>query len=687
MLKTVKTRVQNKHDIPANWEKATNFIPLAGELIIYDDHYFDDNNNKVVVADTIQYKIGDGVTTVNNLPFVDPTVALNLSHGSAKGSIQQVVDSNELASGFDFTDKNPKALELFNTLSDDDKRKQVVLENIGNISENLSVGEYSQSFGGSSAAFGKRAMASGQTTLAVGMYSHTEGDNSITLGDAAHAEGYKSTAFGNAAHSEGNDTVAEGNSSHAEGYGTRAKGENSHAEGALSQSTGDLSHAEGHESKAEGYAAHSEGYMTEATGGNAHSEGNTTHATATAAHAEGVGSTASNDGAHAEGHGTVASGYGAHAEGYQTEATNSFAHAEGHTTKATGLMAHAEGQGTNAIGDWSHAAGLETYAQKQCTFAAGKGTTANNDYQFVVGTYNDHSTDDALFTVGNGWKEGSSYHFSNAFEVYKDGRAKVSSAPQAVEDVVRLKELNEVVEDKIKITGTVTKAIGGIAKDKSYSNADIADVLSDLLFPYVAPTFSSITLTAAAGTFEYGTTKTVTKVTPNFTKGSKAITSIKVGTTSGGSDLYSGTTATSGTAITLTNSKTFDGTTGGTIYCTISDGTTPVTKSASIGYANYNYYAVTSSTTKPTSATATGVKNNAQSAEATITTADNTYIWFLMPNQSKTTIQQFAMNQWNNMKTTYEGSVSFTTSTGRTATYHAYRTDALGVATEKYRIN
>ncbi len=243
------------------------------------------------------------------------------------------------------------------------------------------------------------------------------------------------------------------------------------------------------------------------------------------------------------------------------------------------------------------------------------------------------------------------------------------------------------VDSKVTISGTVTKAIGGIAKDKSYSNAAIVDVLSDLLFPYVAPSLSSITLSEAAGTFEYGTSKTVSKVTPNFTKGSKAITSIKIGTTSGGSDLYSGTSATSGTAITLTNSKTYNGTTGGTIYCTISDGQQSSSKSASIGYTNYNYYAVTSSTTKPTSASTTGVKNNAQSAEATITTTDNTYIWFLMPNQNKTTIQQFAMNQWNNMKTTYEGSVSFTTSTGRTATYHAYRTDALGVATEKYRIN
>lgn len=80
MVTTLKTRFQNKHDIPANWEKAVNFVPLAGELVIYDDHYFDDNGQKIVVADAIRYKIGDGSmqadgtvkgTKINDLPFVD----------------------------------------------------------------------------------------------------------------------------------------------------------------------------------------------------------------------------------------------------------------------------------------------------------------------------------------------------------------------------------------------------------------------------------------------------------------------------------------------------------------------------------------------------------------------------------------------------------------------------------------
>ena len=33
---TFNTRIQHKHDVEANWLKATTFTPKAGELIIYD---------------------------------------------------------------------------------------------------------------------------------------------------------------------------------------------------------------------------------------------------------------------------------------------------------------------------------------------------------------------------------------------------------------------------------------------------------------------------------------------------------------------------------------------------------------------------------------------------------------------------------------------------------------------------
>lgn len=53
--KTFQGRVVQKHDTKANWEKATNFIPLKGEIILYDD--------------LNEIKIGDGTTKINDLDF------------------------------------------------------------------------------------------------------------------------------------------------------------------------------------------------------------------------------------------------------------------------------------------------------------------------------------------------------------------------------------------------------------------------------------------------------------------------------------------------------------------------------------------------------------------------------------------------------------------------------------------
>lgn len=64
--KTFNTRIVHKHDTAENWAKATNFIPKAGELIIYDA---DETNEYARV------KIGDGEKTVGDLPFIDESKA------------------------------------------------------------------------------------------------------------------------------------------------------------------------------------------------------------------------------------------------------------------------------------------------------------------------------------------------------------------------------------------------------------------------------------------------------------------------------------------------------------------------------------------------------------------------------------------------------------------------------------
>ena len=65
---TIKTRIQLKSDTEANWNKAgpkdgsNGFVPLSGELIVYTadaTHPF------------CRLKVGDGVTNVVDLPFID----------------------------------------------------------------------------------------------------------------------------------------------------------------------------------------------------------------------------------------------------------------------------------------------------------------------------------------------------------------------------------------------------------------------------------------------------------------------------------------------------------------------------------------------------------------------------------------------------------------------------------------
>lgn len=55
--KTLNTRVQNKCDTSTNWAKATSFVPLKGEIIIY--------------SDLGRIKVGDGSTVVTTLKFVE----------------------------------------------------------------------------------------------------------------------------------------------------------------------------------------------------------------------------------------------------------------------------------------------------------------------------------------------------------------------------------------------------------------------------------------------------------------------------------------------------------------------------------------------------------------------------------------------------------------------------------------
>ena len=88
-----QARMQQKHDIEANWLKyGINFIPRKGEIIIYDK----DENFAYS-----RLKIGDGVTTVNTLPFLE--AELGVSGIGENSIIFHDYDNNEAVSPYGIT--------------------------------------------------------------------------------------------------------------------------------------------------------------------------------------------------------------------------------------------------------------------------------------------------------------------------------------------------------------------------------------------------------------------------------------------------------------------------------------------------------------------------------------------------------------------------------------------------------
>lgn len=62
MEKLLNTRHLQKYDTASNWELHSSFIPKAGEIIVYSSD------------ETTSYprvKIGNGISTVADLPFVN----------------------------------------------------------------------------------------------------------------------------------------------------------------------------------------------------------------------------------------------------------------------------------------------------------------------------------------------------------------------------------------------------------------------------------------------------------------------------------------------------------------------------------------------------------------------------------------------------------------------------------------
>ena len=325
--------MRQKTDTTNNWnQKLTNgkklsneFIPGKGEIVFYQD------------GEWTSIKIGDGITTLDKLPFFGSSLI-------RQGSV-------------------PTAMM---------------------ISGNSST---------PSAATGAYSFTEGQGTVATGYTSHAEGYNTEAKHACAHAEGNETSALGAGSHTEGNLSKAEGDYSHAEGNETRTGSANAHAEGHITLAGGAQSHAEGESTAASGDQSHSEGYHTKAIGTQSHAEGSNAEAHGLHSHAEGYKTLAQGTSSHAEGSNTLASGsYGAHSEGGQSEARGHSSHAEGGHWKHfdnpndDSTLSSMGGAGTLASGNASHSEGIYTIAEGVASHASGITSIASGKGSFAHGT-------------------------------------------------------------------------------------------------------------------------------------------------------------------------------------------------------------------------------------------------------------------------------------------------------------
>lgn len=335
--KNISSRIIHKHDIEANWNKANNFIPKAGEIIVYD---------KDETYDYERFKIGDGETVVVNLPFAivqpdwnqndesSPDYIKNRTHYYQENSeiileeqtidftsssyyelnssvipgetyiinwdgvkYQLVAYSDEIVPGEIYVPKIMPDDNAFVITGSDLSTNNKTIHTVSVVKINsilktlddiyipntiaraadivgLSVGNHSEIFNDL------------QYNKAEGAYAHAEGYQTAARGDYAHAEGEYSWASGKASHAE-NHSKASGNYSHTEGYGSTAYGSGSHAEGQQTKAYGDYSHAEGSFTTTIGEYSHAEGYETSAYGNKSHAEGYGTISYGEGAHAEG----------------------------------------------------------------------------------------------------------------------------------------------------------------------------------------------------------------------------------------------------------------------------------------------------------------------------------------------------------------------------------------------------------------
>jgi hypothetical protein len=131
----------------------------------------------------------------------------------------------------------------------------------------------------------------------------------------------------------------------------------------------------------------------------------------------------------------------------------------------------------------------------------------------------------------------------------------------ADDDVAKIGTLKEAVTYTDKSPNGATVAVGGIAKGEKLSDVTFVEFADKLLHPYVATSGVGLSLSPTnGGTFEMGTTQTVTGATVRWTAGSQQVTKAEVlvgGSPVGQAEVSSGTSVSVTVSDSIKANKTF----------------------------------------------------------------------------------------------------------------------------------
>ena len=406
--KNLKARIVHKHDTEANWQKATGFIPKMGELIVYDiDSTYDYE----------RFKIGDGVTNVNSIPFADAhkvdqtyfqemvgDVAVSTQINNAISAIPQADWNQNDTAAADYIENRPFYESITDYTWDGNTEGRDTYGSYVKISDDTPTPETLLNgavlYDGSNKMYDINAISS--------MYN----DTVFIDTQSGTFQIFYSTSCTNPASGSSFAVPSTGIYYYNSEYTVSRKLQVPVAVKIDKKFIPDSLASIPTEIETINTTLSNKMNSNDPVGTGSFSMGRKADTTiGNCSHAEGTDVTASGSYSHAEGAMTTASQNYSHAEGFGTTASGSSSHAEGQYTTASGMISHAEGGMTTASGKYSHAEGSETIAAGNNQHVEGRYNIedTSNKYAHIVGNGNsdtERSNAHTLDWSGNAWFAG-----------------------------------------------------------------------------------------------------------------------------------------------------------------------------------------------------------------------------------------------------------------------------------------